>query len=288
MNRLENYKIHLDKTLLGGQIFSFDKCSDGYWGVVGNTVIHLTQQDEELYWQTYPEQDNYQLIGEFLRVDVDYNQVIQQISVDQHIEQAIKSYPNLRLLKGDLNQTILSFILSSNSNIAKIRNSTRLLSEEFGDKVNVGKRVFYTFPPVERIANASIESLAQTKIGYRAEYLKRASQQILENNTFELVQKYAEKKKEIEVREALLNLHGVGEKVADCIMSYSLNFDNVTALDVWGKRFCSRFYGFENPKYAEIRSSLQLYFNGYTAWAGQFLFEYVRENWDKLQLDGDK
>ena len=180
----------------------------------------------------------------------------------------------------DLEQTIISFLLSSNRNIPSIRKNIRNLSQLLGKKIIVEENIFYTFPTLESIAGCSLEDLRSTGIGYRAEYIKKSSQLLITTDLLSKIQIAYQSQDLDAVRNYLTELHCVGNKVAYCIMCYSLKLDTVTPLDVWAQRFCNLYYGLDTKKYLDTSKWLTDYFGDYTAWAGQYLFEYIREKED--------
>src|SRR5690606_5838989 len=106
-------------------------------------------------------------------------------------------------------------------------------------------------------------------------YFKTALKRLINDKDLNL-----ELKSEEETRNYLTSFQGIGEKIADCIMAFSLEFKNVTALDVWGKRVLTEFYNIDPKlKYSEMRNWYQNYFGDNTALAGQYLFEYIRNNY---------
>jgi N-glycosylase/DNA lyase len=280
MNRLEISNYNLEKTLLGGQSFSWDLINGVYWGVHKDTVIKLIDNNDHWLWQTYPQRNQEDLIKEYFRLDVDFNKIENEIQKDEYIKKALDTYPGLRLLNMDLEQTIISFLLSSNRNIPSIRKNIRNLSQLLGNKIIVEENIFYTFPTLKSIAGCSLEDLRSTGIGYRAEYIKKSSQLLITTDLLSKIQIASQSQDVDAVRSYLIELHGVGNKVADCIMCYSLKLDSVTPLDVWAQRFCNLYYGLDTKKYLDTSKWLTDYFGDYTAWAGQYLFEYIREKED--------
>lgn len=272
---LPNYNLHW--TLLGGQSFGWDfnPSTKEYRGFTQHSAIRIKPgpKPDTIFWQTYPEKDNEDFIKRYLRVDFPYERMLGTISKDQHVKAAIQQYPNLRVLQQDFEETLLSFVLSANNNIKAIRKSIRLMNEILGTTVDADGTKVRLFPSTEIIANTSLDTLRETKIGFRAKYLKSVAQALLKNNIDSKIHILSEN----DARIALTSLHGVGDKIADCVLIYSLGFDNVTPLDVWGKRILERFYN-QNPKtkYGELRNWVDEYFEGFAGWAGQFLFEYVR------------
>ncbi len=277
MNKIKVENYNLNKTLLGGQSFSWEYINNIYWGVIQNTVVKIKEGSKFWYWQTYPEKDNYKLIEEYFRINLDYEKILKEIDTDKYIHKAILKYPGLRLLDMPFEQTVISFLISQNKNIPAIRSSIKKLSELLGEKIGIEGHIFYTFPTLKALSEAPLDLLKSTGVGYRAEYLKNTSTQLLEGDLRNEIQRYSEKKDIEKVRELLTGLHGVGNKVADCIMSYSLDFLEITPLDVWAKRFCNEYYCIDAKNYIDTSKWSTEYFGIYTAYAGQYLFEYIRE-----------
>ena len=273
MNKLLLPDYDLNMTLLGGQSFAWDFEDGYYWGFTKDKAIKLKKGNDSLYWQTYPKKDNFNFIKNYLRLDVDYLKIVKKIQKDNHMKLAIKKYPNLRLLQQDFEETLLSFLISSNNNIRSIRKIIRSMNRKFGKSINIEGRKIYLFPKTEIIAEAKLEDLLECKLGFRAKYLKAAAKYLTEKDLSKKIKSMSES----EARDTLLEIKGVGEKIADCVLVFSLGFNNVTPLDVWGKRAFTRFYKL-NPKmkYEDMRKWIGNYFEGYAGWAGQFLFEYIR------------
>ncbi|MDD3648218.1 MAG: DNA glycosylase [Candidatus Dojkabacteria bacterium] len=281
MNKLKVEKYNLDATLLGGQSFSWDLIGESYYGFTQARAIKLRQAGENLFWQTYPKRNDEEFMRKYLRLETDYSEILSAINKDEHMKRAIEQNPNLRLLRQDFEQTLFSFILSTNRSIKSVRTAVRKLARKLGEKVVVENDTFYLFPKTEVLAFAPLEDLLSCGIGYRAGYLRKTAQSLLESGLSREIMNY----KEGTARKILLWLAGVGPKVADCVLCFSLGFDTVTPVDVWGKRVLNSLYGL-NPdlKYDEMRNWFKDYFDKYTSWAGQFLFEYIRS--EKIETNG--
>lgn len=277
MNKIDLPNYNLKMTLLGGQAFNFDfdEFENSFYGFTQDKVIQLTNENGYLFWQTYPENDDSEFVKKYLRLDVDYPKILKKIQKDKYIKSAIKKYPNIRLLKQDFDQTLLSFLISPNNNIKAIRKIIRALCKKFGRKIIIQDKGIYLFPKTEVLANAKLEDLFECKLGFRAKFLKGAANYILQKD----LNKNINKMTEDEARKKLLGIKGVGDKIADCILVFGLGFDNVTPLDVWAKRAFFKFYKLNKKrKYEDIRNWAGNYFEGYAGWAGQFLYEYIRNS----------
>jgi N-glycosylase/DNA lyase len=278
VNRLiiPDYNFH--QTLLGGQAFNWEhSIVDGqevFYGTTQDRLIKIVlEKDNEVFWQTYPKNDEYDFLKQYLRLDVDYKNILKKINKDEHINSAINHFPNLRLLSQDFDQTTLSFIISSFNSIKSIRTRINKMKRDLGEKVALDGQNHYLFPKTEVIADARVDLLTSHSLGYRAKYIKEAANLMLQGDLANKLVGLGE----AETRAELLKLPGIGDKVADCIMVFSLNYDNLTPLDVWGKRVFTDLYRLdEQMKYQDVREWLNSYFDGYGAWAGQFLFEWYR------------
>ena len=275
MNKTLLPQYDLNMTLLGGQAFNWDFYpEDGYfYGFTKDKIIKLKKEKDNLFWQTYPKKDDFKFLKNYLRLDVNYPSILKKIIKDNHIKSAIKKYPNIRLLNQDFEQTLLSFLISSNNNIRSIRKIIRTMSQKIGSSITINDKKIFLFPETEKIANTKLEDLLECKLGFRAKYLKAAANHLLKTDLSKRIKILSEDN----ARNTLKEIKGIGDKIADCVLVFSLGFDNVTPLDVWGKRILTSFYKL-NPKmkYDNMRSWLGNYFNGYAGWAGQFLYEYIR------------
>ncbi len=274
MNKIYLPNYNLNTTLLGGQSFSWEEIDKYFYGFTQDMVIKLKREKDFLYWQTYPQKDNFDYLATYLQTNYDFETKIKLINKDKHINLAIEQNRGLRLLKQDFELTTLFFILSAFKNIKGIRHSVKLLSKQLGEKVLVDNKEFYLFPKTDTIANTSEQELKKSSIGYRAKYLKLTSEILLKEN----ISRSIINMDETEARKLLKSFPGIGDKVADCVLTFALGFSTTTPLDIWAKRVLTNLYGLD-PKmtYLEMREWLNNYFEGNSALAGQYLFEYIRK-----------
>jgi N-glycosylase/DNA lyase len=271
MNKLYLPNYNLDITLLGGQSFNWDFINGYYFGFTVDKVIKLKYEKDYLYWQTYPKKDDFDFIKKYFRVEFPYTEVIENLKIDKHLISAINKYQDLRILQQDFEQTLISYIISANKNIKSIRVCVRLLAEKFGEKLILENETFHLFPKPEILANLSIDQIKESRVGFRAKYIKSAAEKLTTSNL------KLSTLNEADARTELLKFNGIGNKIADCILLYALKHDNVTAFDVWGKRVFTELYQLdEKLNYEEMRKWSQEYFKGHAGLAGQFLFEYIR------------
>ncbi|MBI2356758.1 hypothetical protein HYV12_01775 [Candidatus Dojkabacteria bacterium] len=272
MNKLYFPDFDLYSTLLGGQSFSWDLEGDEFRGFTSSRYIKLKKDGDFLLWQTYPVTDDYNYLKKYLRLDVNYEDILNQFPKDEHIEKAKEKFKGLRLLSQDFPDTVLGYLASSNKSVKAIRSSVRKMRERYGEVIEVDGEQVKLLPKLEVISEDTIDNLRTTGVGFRARYIYEASGKYKEgflNNVHELSYSNAKSR--------LIELSGVGDKVADCILLYSLKHDSVLPLDVWGKRILTNYYGLsQKMKYNEMQKWVGEYFNGVGGWAGQMLFEYIR------------
>jgi N-glycosylase/DNA lyase len=263
---------------MGGQSHNWERIGDTYYGHTQDLLIILKLNKNNLYWQTFPEKDKWDYVKNYLNLDVDYEDVIKTINKDKHISRAIKEFPNLRLLNQDFYETLVSYLFSANKNIHGIRKSIKSLRKKHGRRVKYKDKSFYLFPTLDRLSEVTEKELRMTGMGFRAKYLRNAIDRMRSTNIVEEIEDLAEG----EARKELLKIKGIGEKIADCILVYGLGHHNITPLDVWGKRIVIEYYNQDHKlKYPEMRNWIKDYFDGHAGWAGQFLYEYIRHNYNK-------
>lgn len=172
----------------------------------------------------------------------DYNAIKQHLKkIDQNMENSIKYGDGIRLLNQDLWETIISFIISANNNIPRIKGIIERISKRYGNKIEWQGNEYYTFPTPQQLSKASVEDLRNLGLGFRDTRVYETTQMVL-NGTIDLEKLYKEPDTK-KVREELLKLPGVGPKVADCILLFSdLKRLDVFPIDVWVRRVMNDLY----------------------------------------------
>ncbi|WKZ31571.1 MAG: DNA glycosylase [Candidatus Dojkabacteria bacterium] len=277
MNQTPIQNYNLQSTLLGGQSFGWDKVGEWFYGFTTEGAAKLKIHEDNLIWQTYPVSDNWEWLSNYLGLSRNYEKIIKLIAKDEHLIAAIEAYPGLRLLEQPFEDTLVGFICSSTKSIPGIRQCVRLMASRYGEKVVINDEYFNEislFPKLERLHEISEAELRESKVGFRAKYLKAAAEQMVDHDLSGEITKSGTAS---QAREKLMKIPGVGDKVADCVLVYGLQFHEVTPFDIWGQRFVQKYYGLpENAKYSQMREWSESYLGEYAGWAGQFLFEYIR------------
>ncbi|MGH1522335.1 MAG: DNA-3-methyladenine glycosylase 2, partial [Nitrosopumilus sp.] len=223
--------IDVDNSINSGQVFLWRKHNSDWYGINGQDILRI-EKDGKI--QSYQD-----LEVDFFRKLDNMNKIIKSISKDKIIRNSIKKYSGLRILQQDPFQCLISFIISSNSNIQKIKTNLETISKKFGERVRFQNQEFFLFPKPEKLAKASINEIRNCGVGYRASFVKEAAKMVFSNKiNLENLKKsnYQETKNEICL------IPGVGNKVADCIMLFSLNKLEAFPLDRWIIRILEKYY----------------------------------------------
>ena len=274
-NQFKVKDYNLDRTLNGGQTFVWDKSEDGNWyGKTINGLIILKQEDPaNIKWQTYPIKNDVNLVKKYLRIDFNYDDLLDKTLNDPFFVKSLEKFKGMRLLNQNVNEVIISYIISANNSYVNIKNSIRKLAIMFGDKVEFNGVIYNLFPHLDKLANSSIQDIKNASVGYRAEYILETARMIQNTDSGFIFQKNDEGK----IREELLKLKGVGNKVADCVLAFGYGFDNVAPIDVWVGRVLEKFYGVnKKTSYKKMREWTKNNMHGYASWVSQYLFEYIR------------
>lgn len=276
---------NLKYTLESGQSFRWYRINEAYYGVVEGQILKIKQDDDEIIIESSGDNDKVAFTSQmyhYLDLHQDLASILDTVNVDEYINRAINSFRGMRLLNQEIWETIASFIISQNNNMARIRKIIRALSERFGEKVEYDGYVDYTFPTSHTLANAGLEQIFECGTGYRAGYLWNAANNVVNGV---LVLDILKQLDYVDAKRELMNLEGVGEKVADCICLFSLGHLTALPIDVWIKRIFERVYLRKTAKPREIQDFAIQYFGEYVGYAQQYLFHYAQNqpNWDDAE-----
>jgi N-glycosylase/DNA lyase len=215
-------------------------------------------------------------LDEYLQTDVDLSAVLARFPQDDHLAAATTACRGLRLLRQDPWECLASFILSSNKQITQIRQMIDRLCRELGQRVTTpaNAKVGQAFPRPEAVAAAPLALLAECRLGYRAPYLKATAARVASG---EIDLSKLPGMALAEAREALVTLPGVGPKVADCVLLFSLGHRRAFPVDVWIERVLRELYfGCRSVAPARRRQFVEDYFGAEAGYAQQYLFHYAR------------
>lgn len=265
-----------------GQCFRWNKQEDGsYTGVFGNTVLNVQKTEKEIIFKGISNKDIKQEIYKYFDLERDYKEIKTQLSnIDNFMQESIKYGQGIRILNQDLWETIISFIISANNNIPRIKGIIERLSKNYGTEIKWNNETYYTFPTPEQLKNVTIEDYRKLGLGFRDKRLYETTKIILENP--KILEEMHKNPNIIEVREQLLSLSGVGPKVADCILLFStLKRFEVFPIDVWVRRVMNDLYFKKEDENKlskkQIEQLAQEKFGNLAGLAQQYLFYWRRE-----------
>jgi N-glycosylase/DNA lyase len=266
---------NLAATLDSGQAFRWS-CTGARWtGVVRGRWVCLTAGKDSIEATCAVPVADWSWLKTYLQVEVDLQEVLATFPSDPHLEAAVSACRGLRLLRQDPWECLASFILSSTKQIVQIRQMIALLSERFGQPVAVppGQAPAYHFPGAAEIAQLEEPALRACKLGFRAPYLLQTARAVAADPTrLELSGLPMEA-----ARQRLVDLPGVGRKIADCVLLFAYGFPRAFPVDVWVSRGLRALYF---PRRAVSASRLHRfaaeYFGPHGGYAQQYLFHYLR------------
>ena len=226
-----------------GQCFRWNENDNGsYTGIVGNNVINVEKVDNNIIFKSFGADNLEKLVINYFDLNRNYKEIKRKLSlVDEYLANSIKYGSGIRILNQDLWETIISFIISANNNIPRIKTIINRMSKKYGNKIVWNDREYYTFPSIESLSKASVDDLRGLGLGFRDVRIYETTKKIL-NKEVDL-SKLHEEKDTKKVRDTLLTLSGVGPKVADCILLFStLKRFDVFPIDVWVRRVMNDLY----------------------------------------------
>lgn len=265
-----------------GQCFRWNVQKDGsYTGVFGNNVLNIKKQQENIIIQGLCEGDIKKTVEEYFDLNRNYKKIKQKLSqIDKNMEMSVKYGQGIRILKQDLWETILSFIISANNNIPRIKGIIERLAKAYGNPITWQGKIYYTFPTIEQLKDITVKQYRELGLGFRDKRIYETIQMIV-NQQVDL-NNLQKNKNTLEVREQLLTLSGVGPKVADCILLFStLQRWEVFPIDVWIKRVMNELYIQQVDENKVSKTQIQKIatekFGDLAGLAQQYLFYWKRE-----------
>lgn len=267
---------NLTHTFECGQCFRWIRQIDGsYTGVAKGRVINVSFNKERLQIYNSNVEDFINIWYHYFDLGTDYSRIKENVITDEVMKKAVEFGWGIRILKQDLWETLISFIISANNRIPRIMKSVDALARLYGKEIYMGRRKYYTFPEAGDIAGSTLESLEICKAGFRCKYVHDTSKMV-ESGSIDLGN--IEKINTDEAREYLMKLPGVGPKVADCVLLYSGVKKDLFPTDVWVKRVMEEIYFKEKTALKDIQKTAKEKFGALSGFAQQYLFYYAREN----------
>lgn len=265
-----------------GQCFRWNEQEDGsYTGVFGDNVLNVSKIGNEVIFKGICKENIKETVEKYFDLDRDYQKIKNQLmQIDENMKRSIEYGQGIRILNQDLWETIISFIISANNNIPRIKGIIERLSKKYGKEIEWKNTKYYTFPTAKDLKDVTIQEYRELGLGFRDIRLYETTQMILDKKVD--LEKMKNNPNTMEVREQLLSLSGVGPKVADCILLFSdLKRFEVFPIDVWVRRVMNDLYIHNEDETKvnkkQIEKIAQEKFGDLAGLAQQYLFYWRRE-----------
>lgn len=264
-----------------GQCFRWNEEPDGsYTGIFGHNVLNV-KEEKDIVITGICNGNIEDICKNYFDLDRNYEEIKETLSlIDDNMKESIKYGEGIRILNQDLWEMIISFIISANNNIPRIKGIIERMSAKYGQEIKFRGTAYYTFPTIDELSQASVKDLKDLGLGFRDRYVYETTKKIKEGkiNLENLKQEPTN-----EVRKQLLTLTGVGPKVADCIMLFStLKRFDVFPVDVWVRRVMNDLYIHNEDETKVNKKQIQEIardkFGALEGIAQQYLFYWKRES----------
>ncbi|PRR82741.1 DNA-3-methyladenine glycosylase family protein [Clostridium vincentii] len=263
-----------------GQCFRWEKTEElDYIGVAQGKVIEVIQEEDNVTFLNTNEEDFKNIWFEYFDLGRDYSKVKEALANDEILKKSVEYGYGIRILNQQYFEILISFIISARNSIPSIMKSIKKISEKWGKAIEYKGTTYYTFPTAEEIKVGTLEEIKETGASFRSKYILDTIYNInncAENPEYSLENIALLNDDDCHIK--LQNFKGVGAKVADCVMLFSMEKYSAFPVDVWVKRAMMHFYNAEEASLIKIRIFARNKFGNLSGFAQQYLFYYAREN----------
>ncbi len=278
--------IGINETLLGGQSFAWTAESENQWvGVIRKAAVQLRWLDGQLEWRSSGIKPMCEAgLHHYLWLDESYDLAVDALPwrSDQSLQLAMKHFPGLRILRQPIDETLLVFLLSSAKSIPQIKKLRERIHLLLGQSLG---RNLYAFPGWNRLKKIREENARELGVGYRAKYLVGTARFLAKNSNFlndiKILSHQSAKLR-------LMELPGVGPKVADCILLFGAEKSEAFPMDTWILQSMEKQYGMKGWKTPQMEEFARIHFGRHAGLAQQFLFSYQRNFGKKMRSKSTK
>ena len=257
-------------------------------------VIEVLQEDDTVTIYNASEEDFKNRWIKYFDLERDYSKIKDILSQDEILKVALEYGYGIRILNQDPFELVISYIISARNSIPVISKTINNICEAYGKKLDYKGKIYYAFPTIEELSKASVEEIKNLGGSFRSKYIVDTTNKIYMCNLAkekkldeskeiieELLEKYdLEKIKNMsdnDCHKALQEFKGIGAKVSDCIMLFSMQKYSAFPVDIWVKRAMIHFYGANDTSLNKIRVFAREKFGELSGFAQQYLFYYARE-----------
>jgi len=257
-----------------GQCFRWNIEEDGsYTGVVKNRILNVSKKKDIIIFKNTNKEDFLNIWIDYFDLNRDYKKIKSEI-IDDKLKDILEFGKGIRILDQDEWEITISFIISANNRILMIKRVIDNLSKNYGEYIGMYKdKKYYSFPSPEKLNSLSENELRLMKTGFRAKYIKNAAEVVTGNKGW--LYKLKEQSYDYALEE-IKKIKGVGDKVGNCVLLFSMNKYEAFPVDIWMKRIMEKVYNIKG-KPDEIRRKSEKIFGSYSGFAQQYLFYYASQ-----------
>ena len=298
----EGTPFNLRYTLESGQSFRWQERGQWWVGVLGPGVVKVRQEGAALVCVTSTDSISSRTLFRYLGLEEDLRRVLSSIMKDDRVTEAVQRYYGLRLLRQDVWECLLSFVVATNSNIPRIKGMISNLCARLGETVTFEDQAYSLFPTPERVADADLALLDECGLGYRARFVKSVGEAVHQGALSLEELRFFDYPRAKEVLTGQLlgrkTLMGVGPKAADCVLLFSCDKLSAFPIDVWIARVLSTYYphifpdelkerlssrvegrtSLSEDTYERLAAGARAYFGEFAGYAQQYLFHHERND----------
>ena len=275
MKSLTVDRFSLFDTIESGQTFTWSREGNGYVNADLGQVIYVEQRGNTLFYESPSHSVD---LNKLFRLDDPLDEIQSEITRPGYMQESIGFAPNLRIVSDPLVPCLFSFISSIQKNIPAIHTIMRNIRKEWGPSYIFRGKTYYGFPSLEDLSCASISDFEGLNAGYRSKFFVQTIESM---NRGDVTEEQLRTMPYSEAHEALKTLHGVGDKVADCVCLFSLGFLEAFPIDVWIEKVIQDHYPIfqlEGKSYKKKSATARKYFGQYAGYAQEYLFYFSRCN----------
>lgn len=261
-----------EETLDGGQAFRWQRMEDSFEGRWGRNVVRLRYFDGSVDFATPDGSDPTRALHRYFACDQDFTKLTDALPwrSDPVLAAAIRHFPGLRILRQPFAETLFGFLCSSTKQIPQIKAICEAVARDMGEPLVDGS---YALPTWEVIAAAGETRLRAAKLGYRARYIYQTAYFLAANPGW---LEATEAAPTDEARSRLLELPGVGRKIADCVLLFGAGRLEAFPIDTWVEKILTRAYGLEGWKLPQLQDFARIHYGDTAGYAQQYLFAAAR------------
>lgn len=275
--------MNLSETLLSGQCFRVCKLEDGSFDVIlSDRVINVFQRGSYLFVNSNNYDDLENVVINYFDLNRNYSEIINNLKMNNlDFSDVLDKCSSYRILRQDPLEMLFSYIISQNNNVKRIMGSIELFCKLYGNVVNFKDKEYYLFPTYDTIVELNLEDLQVLKIGFRDKYILSAIEFLERNKDFVIV---TNNMSTFDALNYLMQIKGVGMKVASCILLFGFARFDTFPIDTWVIKFVKNFYGFDGNS-IQIKEFLENKFSENIGLCIQYMFHYNRNIKEHILLD---